>query len=381
MSREGEGSTDSYRRELRAWLSDHLTDRYRGLDFSGEPSAEWLSAMGEWNRALADAGYAAPGWPRRWGGRDASLLELVAHEEEMARAGAPGPLNAIGVPNIAPAIMAFGTEAQCERFLAPLLSGEEIWCQGFSEPDAGSDLASLGCRAVREGDHYVVSGQKVWTTLAQVADRCELLVRTDPDASRPHRGITALLVDMATEGVSVRPLRTITGSAEFTELFFDGALIPVSDRLGEENEGWMVAMSTLANERGGVAKLHLQLRERIEELVGASRSAARSSDPLVRQTLARLWSEGELLRLLAQRAIGRAASGEPPGAESSAVKLAWAQLGQRTADAALDILAPGSLEGHWAENLLYSRSMTIAGGTTEVNKNLIAERVLGLPRG
>src|SRR4051812_29461454 len=254
---EAVAAADAYRQELRGWLAAHLTDRYRGLEFSGAPSEDWLGRMRERNALLADAGYAAPSWPAAWGGRDAGALEQLARAEEMAAAGAPGPVNAVGIPNIAPAIMSFGTAEQQERLLRPILRGEEIWCQGFSEPDAGSDLASLRCAARLDGDHYVVNGQKIWTTLASVADWCELVVRTDPEAASKHAGITALLVDMRTPGIEVRPLRTMTGTAEFCEVFLDEVLVPVAARLGDENGGWRVATATLANERTGVAVLQL----------------------------------------------------------------------------------------------------------------------------
>jgi hypothetical protein len=202
-------AADAYRAELRAWLADHLTDRHRGLRFHGAPDPDHLARLREWNAALADAGHAAPGWPRAWGGRDAGVLEQIAHAEELAAADAPGPVNAIGIPNIAPAIMAFGTPEQQARYLPPMLRGDEIWCQGFSEPDAGSDLASLRCEAVRDGDHCVVTGRKLWTTLASVADWCELLVRTDPSSANRHAGITALLVDMRRPGrPAPRPIRS-----------------------------------------------------------------------------------------------------------------------------------------------------------------------------
>lgn len=373
-------AAEEYRLELRDWLAEHLTDRYRGLEFTGAPTPDWLTRMREWNAVLADAGHAAPAWPAAWGGRDSSVLEQLVHAEEMAIAGAPGPVNAIGIPNIAPAIMMFGTSGQQNRYLRPLLRGEEIWCQGFSEPDAGSDLASLRCTATLDGDHYLVTGQKIWTTLASVADWCELLVRTDPDPSKKQAGITALLVDMRTPGIDVRPLRNMTGSAEFSEMFLDGVRVPVTARLGDESGGWRVATATLANERGGVAVLHLQLRQHIARLIEEARSAGVTTDPRVRDRLVTLWSAGEMLRLVADRAIARAAAGEPPGPESSIIKIAWSNAGQLLPEVALQVLGIGALGGPWAHTLAEARSLSIAGGTTEVNRNVIAERVLGLPR-
>ncbi|MEJ5254090.1 MAG: acyl-CoA dehydrogenase family protein [Acidimicrobiales bacterium] len=373
-------AADAYRAELRAWLADHLTDRHRGLRFHGAPDPDHLARLREWNASLADAGHAAPGWPRAWGGRDAGVLEQIAHAEELAAADAPGPVNAIGIPNIAPAIMAFGTPEQQARYLPPMLRGDEIWCQGFSEPDAGSDLASLRCEAVRDGDHYVVTGRKLWTTLASVADWCELLVRTDPSSANRHAGITALLVDMRSPGIEVRPLRTMVGTAEFNELFFDHVRVPVSARLGEEHQGWRVATATLANERVGVATLHLALRRRIAQLLEEARAAGATADPLARDRLVALWCSGELLRLLGERTIAAAASGAAPGPESSIIKLAWSATGQLLGEVAIDVLGMAALSGPWADELAQSRSLSIAGGTSEVNRNIVAERVLGLPR-
>ncbi|MBU6216082.1 MAG: acyl-CoA dehydrogenase family protein [Acidobacteria bacterium] len=370
----------AYRCEVRAWLAEHLTDRHRGLEFTGAPTDDWLERMREWNILLADAGYAAPSWPEEWGGRGAGALEQLAHATEMVAAGAPGPVNSVGIPNIAPAIMSYGTDEQRRRFLRPLLRGEEIWCQGFSEPDAGSDLASLRCAAVCDGDTYRVTGQKIWTTLASVADWCELIVRTDTAPGSKHAGITALLVDMTLPGIDVRPLRNMSGSAEFCEVFFDDVRVPVSSRLGEEGAGWRVATSTLASERGGVAMLQLQLRQRISGLIAEAQAVGRTDDPRVRDQLARVWTSGELLRYLADRSIERAAAGEPPGPESSVIKIAWSNTGQELTRVAFEVLGMAAFDTHWVDKLAASRAMSIAGGTTEVNRNIVAERVLGLPR-
>jgi len=226
----------------------------------------------------------------------------------------------------------------------------------------------------------VVRGQKVWTTFGPVADWCELLVRTDPTAARPQAGITCLLVDMTLPGIEVRPLRTITGSREFSEVFLDDVRVPVTARLAEEHDGWRVAMATLSNERGGVATLHLQLRARIGDLIEVARNTGRTDDPVVRDRLAALYSAGERLRYLADRSLARAAAGLPPGPESSVIKVAWSQLGQLLPMVAVDVLGPEALNGTWGESLLHGRSLTIAGGTTEVNRNIVGERVLGLPR-
>jgi alkylation response protein AidB-like acyl-CoA dehydrogenase len=377
---------EAFRTELRTWLDAHLPDDLRGrhLDLSGDDD-QALSALRGWNRQLADAGYAAIEWPVEWGGRGAGVMELVVYAEELDRARAPGPINVIGLANIAPAIMQFGTDEQRRRLLPPMARGDEIWCQGFSEPDAGSDLASLATTAVRDGDHYVVTGRKVWNTLGSVADWCELLVRTDPSQPR-HRGISCLLVDMSSPGIDVRPLVTITGERDFSELVFDDVRVPTDALLGDENDGWVVAMSTLANERAGVAALHLQVRRKIVELVDLARSTTRpdgrraADDPAVRRRLAAAYVRGEHLKLVADRIVSGHLHGRPTGPESSIAKLVWSELEQELGLVVGEILGPVANTGGWGRDRLASRSLSIAGGTTQVNKNVVAQRVLGLPR-
>jgi alkylation response protein AidB-like acyl-CoA dehydrogenase len=379
---------EAFRAGLAAWLDDRVTDDLRGAGRSAglAPGSERLEALRVWNRELADAGYAAIAWPVEYGGRGAGVLEQLVWDEELHRAGVRGPINVIGIPNIAPAIMAHGTEAQKTRLLPRMRRGDDIWCQGFSEPDAGSDLASLRTTAVREGDDWVITGQKIWTTLAHVANWCELLVRTDPDVEK-HRGITCVLVDLDRPGVEVRPLVTITGEHEFNEIFFDEVRVPVTQTLGPVNEGWRVAMTTLAHERGGVAKLHLGLRAKVARLyelarhtpLGDGRMA--SDDPARRQRLARAYLHAELLKLLADRAISGELHGRPPGPESSLAKLVWSETEQLVAEVAGDVLGPDANHGEWGRDRVAARSHTIAGGTTQVNKNILATRILGLPRG
>jgi alkylation response protein AidB-like acyl-CoA dehydrogenase len=370
---------ESFRVEIRSWLEAHLGDRHRNLQIGRGHDPEQLALAREWNRILADAGYAAITWPREWGGRDASIMEQVVFAEEMHRAGAPGAINVIGLPNIAPSIIAHGTPEQQQRFLPRMLRGDDIWCQGFSEPGAGSDLASLQCRAVRDGDVYVVNGQKVWTTLGPIADWCELLVRTDPNAPK-HKGITALLVDLSLPGIEKRPLVTITGEPEFGEIFFTDARVPAEALLGHENEGWKVAMTTLTNERGGVAALHLRVRGRVQEIVTQARELGMLDDPRMRERLARVYLHGELLKLLADRAISGQLHGRPGGPESSLVKLVWSETELELAALASDLWGPEGLSGAPGHGLVGARSMGIAGGTTQVQKNIIAQRILGLPR-
>ncbi|MCU1373765.1 MAG: acyl-CoA dehydrogenase [Actinomycetia bacterium] len=372
-----------FRDELRTWLGEHLTDEVRAAARDREGDAAFAVVRG-WNAQLHDAGYAAIGWPTAFGGRDADVLDQLAYNEEMARAQAPGPVNAIGVANIAPAIMALGTDEQRARHLRPLLRGDEIWSQGMSEPDAGSDLASLRTRAVRDGDHFVVDGQKTWNSLGHRADWCQLYVRTDPDVPK-HQGITCLLVDMRTPGVHAEPITTMAGGTDFAEVFFDGARIPVSAVLGEIDSGWKVATSTLGYERAGVASLYLMLRGKCDRLLAAARQPRADGtsawdDPVHRGQLMARWIEVKNLELLAKRVLGAAIRGAMPGPEGSVIKLAWSTTDQALSRTAVDVLGMAALEGTWAAGLLGSCSLTIAGGTTEVNKNIIGERVLGLPR-
>src|SRR5438309_2577211 len=375
-----------FRSEFRTWLDANLdTDLEASGAMSALESPEALERMRAWNRKLADAGYAAIAWPTEYGGRGAGLMDQVVYAEELHRAGAPGTLNPIGISNIAPSIMQHGTEHQKRRFLPPMLRGDEVWCQGFSEPNAGSDLASLQTRAVADGDDFVVNGQKVWNTFGNIADWCELLVRTDADAPK-HKGISCLLVDMRLPGIETRPLVTITGEREFSEIFFTDVRVPRAALLGPENEGWGVAMTTLTHERGGVANLHLSVRKKIAELIETARSTERRGrpaveDPVLRQSLARLYLEGEYLKLLSDRAVSGLVRGREAGPETSLAKLVWSECDNHIADIAGQLLGPAANTGRWGRDRVYVRALSIAGGTTQVNKNILAQRILGLPRG
>ncbi len=378
---------EAFRKELRVWLEANVpafagVGQGAGLNAEGET----LERLHEWNRLLADAGYAAISWPVEYGGRGAGTMEQVVFAEEMHRAGAPPTLNPIGLSNIAPAIIHFGTDEQKRRFLPAMQRGDDIWCQGFSEPEAGSDLASLKCSAVRDGDVYVVNGQKTWNTLGHMANWCELLVRTDPSVSK-HKGITCLLVDMTLPGIEVRPLTTITQEPDFNEIFFTDVRVPVAALLGPEHEGWRVAMTTLTYERGTVANLHLSLRAKIRGLLDEARTTVidadgrtAAQDPVIRQKLAQVYLEGELLKLVSERAISGALHGRDLGPESSIAKLVWSETEQHVGEAAGDVLGTEANQGKWGRDRVYMRSYTIAGGTTQVNKNILAQRVLGLPR-
>ena len=374
---QGEVETDAFRVELRAWLSEHLTPEVAeaGADHITKDNLELLRT---WNRTLADGGWAAPAWPVEHGGRDADVAEQLAYLEEMSRARAPGPVNVIGVSNIAPAIMHFGTHEQQERFLRPMLRGDEIWSQGMSEPDAGSDLASLRTAAVEDGDHFVINGQKTWNSLGHLADWCQLYVRTDPEAKK-HAGITCFLVDLRTPGIEARPITTMAGDHSFAELFFTDARVPRSAMLGPLHHGWSVAMTTLSHERAGVARLHLSLARRLDDLLADPRADAGRRDPVLRDRLARVWAAIRCMRYLTERSLSDTTAA---GAAGSLAKLSWAHCDQELADVAVDLIGPAALEAndHWADNLLSVRQASIAGGTTEINKNIVGEHVLGLPR-
>ena len=374
---------EAFRTEVRAWLDANLSDELRGVEVDID-DPERLETMRDWNRLLADAGYVGIGWPREYGGRDAGALEQMVLAEELDRARAPSPLNPIGLANIAPSIMHWGTEEQKERFLQPMRRGDTIWSQGFSEPSAGSDLAALRTSAVDQGDHFLVNGQKIWNSMGTVADWCETLVRTNPDVPK-HAGITCLIVDLSLPGIEVRPIVTITGAREFAEVFFDNVKVPKESLLGPVDEGWKVAMTTLAYERAGIASLHLRVRRKVSELIADARATQRNGRPAledasVRKALMRCYLEGEQMRFLADRAIARDANGLPPGPEGSLVKLAWSNAENLIAEASGLALGLAANTGRWGQNRVSVRQTSIAGGTTQVNKNIIARRVLGLPR-
>lgn len=371
---------EAFRAELRAWLEANLPNELPGQVEQLERDSSALEQLRAWNRTLADAGYAALSWPEEYGGRGASLLDQIVFNEEMDRAQAPGPVNIIGMPNIAPAIMQWGTEEQKLRFLPRMLRGDEIWCQGMSEPNAGSDLASLQCRAVVDGDVFVINGQKTWNTFGHIADWCQLYVRTDTSVAK-HKGISCLLVDLSLPGIEVRPLVTITGDPGFSELFFTDVRIPSSALLGPLHEGWKVATTTLAHERAGVAKLHLALRRSTRELIETARTTGAAEDPVIRQRLARVYLEAEYLKLLADRAISGQLHGRALGPEGSVAKLVWADVQNHLAEVASDVFGPDGWNMANGMRRVSVRSVSIAGGTTQVNKNIVAQRVLGMPRG
>ena len=352
--------------------------------------------MREWSRALFDAGYVGLTWPEEYGGGGAPYTHQAIFLEEMARAEAPPHVGVIGIGMAGPTIIAYGTEEQKKRYPAKILSCEEIWCQGYSEPNAGSDLASLQTRAVKDGDAYVINGQKVWTSLAHMADWMMLLARTDPNAPK-HKGITYFLLDMHAPGVTVKPLKQLTGDSEFNEVFFDNVRVHESQMLGEVNNGWAVGLTTLMFERLALGfGLQVRLRISLESMIDLARrmekdGRAVTSDPMMRQKIAQLWIDTEALKYTGARAITKLLKGELPGPEASAGKMGWVETNQKLQELAMEIegpysqLAKGSDRavdgGFWQYAFLRSRANSIEGGTTEIQKNIIGERVLGLPKG
>ncbi|RMD82649.1 MAG: acyl-CoA dehydrogenase [Candidatus Dadabacteria bacterium] len=323
------------------------------------------------------------------------MIEQIIFQEELARAGSPQLVNLLALSMVGPLIIDHGTEEQKRRYLKPILTAEEIWCQGFSEPGAGSDLAAVATRAVREGDEYVVNGQKVWTSYAQYADFCILLARTDPRAPK-HEGLTMLIVDMKSPGVEVRPLRQMNGDSEFNQVYFEDVRVPVTSVIGREGDGWRMAIAMLMYERATLTfQRQLQSRVALEDLLRFAREFTLRGrpaieDPVMRQRLAQAYIENEALRLTSLRHLTKQLRGEPPGPEGSMEKLFWSEMFQRTLELAMAIagpygqLAPGDprapMKGQWPHLYLYSRGRTIAAGTSEIQRNIIAQRVLGLPR-
>lgn len=372
-----------FRKELRSWLAANLTDEVltAGLH-PGADSADF-DLLRAWNATIADAGWGAVAWPTDYGGRGASVLEQLVYAEETTRARVPNPLNIIGINNIAPAIMHYGTERQKRELLPRMLRADDIWCQGMSEPESGSDLASLRTRAVRDGDHWVVNGQKIWTSLGHRADWCQLYVRTDPDVPK-HQGISCFIVDMSLPGIGVRPLVTLNGDEDFAEVFFTDVRVPAEALLGPLHGGWKVATTTLSYERAAAARLYSELQVRMRELVrdfATARVGARPAleDPITLHRIGELEVRIKFLEVLCLRSISATLHGGDAFSSASLAKTVWGEIGQDLAALAFDVLGPhGSTR--WSDFRLTARALTIAGGTTQINKNITAQRVLGLPR-
>jgi alkylation response protein AidB-like acyl-CoA dehydrogenase len=367
----------AFRDELRTWLAANGA----GPEPDGDEDVNYAWRR-NFQRELAGGGWAAVHWPVEYGGRGATLMESAIFFEELGRSGAPLPANVLGLLLAGPTIMTWGTPEQKERHLTPILTAEEIWCQGFSEPDAGSDLASLKTRAVKENGDWIVSGQKVWTSGAQYSKWCMLVARTDPDVPK-HKGLTYFLMDMEQEGVQVVPLRQITGEPEFNELFIDGARIPDENVLGGVGNGWKVALTTLMNERAGLGFfLQVRLRQLLDRLTEEAAGRGLLEDPVIAERLGELHLKAEVLRLTGYRGLTTVQKYGQPGPEGSLTKWMWSETNQQLTQFAADLLGPDALVAGspWSYELLRARGNSIEGGTTEVLKNIVAERVLGLPK-
>jgi alkylation response protein AidB-like acyl-CoA dehydrogenase len=384
----------AYRKQVRAWLEENLPrEEVRTLD-----------DRRRWHRKLYEAGYLGMGWPKEVGGAGARPMEQAIVADEMARVNAPAPTNGLGLGIVGPTIVVHGTDAQKARYLKKILTAEELWCQLYSEPNAGSDLAALKTSAVDAGDHFVVNGQKIWTSSGAVADWGLLLARTDTKVAK-HKGISCFLMNMRQPGVDVRPLKQITGSSEFCEVFMTNARVEKADLIGKLGEGWAIAQTTLGYERGGRALARVtSYASQHHRLVAAARRLKRHGkalidDPLVRQKLGRIWADLEVERYGALRTLTMLERGEHPGAGGSLTKLSYSELEKRFMDLAMEILGPyGQLtdgapeefrleidtavgdRGTWAYAYLWSRAGTIYAGSSEIQKNVIGERILGLPK-
>ena len=373
-----------FRSDLRSWLEVNVSAGLRG--HPGGASRFVDDAVRDWSRALHEAGYAGLTWPKEYGGGGRPYSYQAIFLEEVARAEAPQHLGVIGLGMAGPTIISHGTEAQKARHLQRILSADEIWCQGFSEPDAGSDLSAVRTSARLEGSHFVVDGQKVWSSYAHIAEWCLLVTRSDPSSER-HAGLTYLIVDMKTPGVEVRPLRQITGEAEFNEIFFSGVEVPIENVLGDVGGGWQVAMTTLLHERGTLGfALTAALEVTVRKLIELAHD--RGATPLQRDAIAREWIELQALRYTSYRSLSALMQTGVPGPEGSILKLQWSEANQRVTKLALELLGPDAqllaenapYAGYWQYLQLRSRGNTIEAGTSEILRNIVAERVLGLPR-
>ena len=379
---------EAFRLEVRSWLADHVVGEFAALGGRGGSGDETFGfeVRLEWERVLAADGWTGIGWPTEYGGRGASIAHQVIFNEEYVRAKAPGRVSILGEGLIGPTIIQYGTPEQKARFLPPILAGTELWCQGYSEPNAGSDLANVQTRAVLDGDEWVVTGQKVWTSGAHQADWCFVVCRTEPGSAR-HKGLSYLLVPMDQPGIEVRPITQLTRTSEFNEVFFDGARTRADHVVGDVGDGWRVALATLAFERGvGVLGHQLSFRRELERLFELARSVGASDRPVIRQRLARSWAELEILRFNTLRSLsGFDGPVAPP--EASIIKLYWATWHQRLGELAMDIRGAAGMvtEGfpyqldEFQRTFLFSRAETIYGGSNQIQRNIIGERVLGLP--
>jgi len=387
---------DAFRSEVREWVAANLPEGWGTPAFKEARSfEERVEFAKSWEKKLAAAGYAGLHWPKEYGGGGATYMQQIIFHEEMARARAPQLfINFVGMNLAGPTIMAHGSEEQKKRYLPPILSMEEVWCQGFSEPNAGSDLANVQTRAELQGDHFVVNGQKIWTSFAHVADWCLLLCRTDQTVPK-HKGLSYLLVDMTLSGIDPRPLKQVTGDAEFNEVFFTDCHVPASQLLGEMNMGWTYANTTLSHERGPAFLGHqIRFRNQLADMIAHAKRTIRdgvpvSEHPAFRSKIAAAYAELEIMRYIGLRNITSILRNGRPGTEGSVAKLYWSHMVRRMQELALSLGGPDQAldgddaadRGQWQRGYLMSFAQTIAAGSSEIQKNIISERVLGMPRG
>lgn len=379
---------EAFRLEVQTWLAEHVVGEFAALGGRGGSGDETygFEVRLEWEKVLAAGGWTCLGWPQEFGGRGASIAHQVIFNEEYVKAKAPGRVSILGEGLLGPTLIQYGTPAQQDRFLPRIVDGTELWCQGYSEPNAGSDLANVATRAELDGDEWVITGQKVWTSLAHQSDWCFVVCRTEPGSTR-HKGLSYLLVPMDQPGVEIRPITQLTRTSEFNEVFFDGARTSRDLVVGEPGEGWRVALATLAYERGvGLLGHQLSFRRELDHLIATARSNGRADDPVIRQRLARSFAELEVLRFNTLRSLsGYDGPVAPP--EASIIKLYWATWHRQLGELAMDVRGPAGLVAEAApyeldefqRTFLFSRSETIYGGSNEIQKNIIGERVLGLP--
>ncbi|TMC95618.1 MAG: acyl-CoA dehydrogenase [Chloroflexi bacterium] len=380
---------EAFRQEVRDWLDHNLSDEWRHKGVGGFREEEETDLQRQWQRRLHEAGWLKLAWPKEAGGRDATPVMQAIYSEEMAKAGAPIILGRLGVSLLAPTLLVSGSQWQKDTYVDRILSGELIFCQGFSEPDAGSDLAGLRARAERKDGHWVLNGQKTWSSGAHYADKSFLLARTDSDAEA-HKGISFFLVDMHQPGVEVRRIKQMTGGGEFCEIFLSGAVVEDRDVVGEPGAGWKIAMTVFGFERGGLAQA-ARFERAVMELAGLARDRGAGADVTVRQKVAQAQIEAHVFRLISLRSLTSAQHGQAPGPEASLTKLYWSEMDKRIQDTAVGVqgpygaLAPGSHfaieDGRWQYGWMWAQAETIYAGSSEIQRNIIAERVLGLPRG
>ncbi len=392
---------DTFREKIQAFLAEHLPANWKGIGALDADAAHTFSR--EWRDILRDNQLLAASWPQEYGGAGLSELEGVIMAEEFAKAGVPtGTGNDVfGIQMVGNTIIQWGTEEQKKHFLPRIISGEDIWCQGYSEPNAGSDLGNLGCKAELDGDEWVINGQKIWTSAGHLADWIFVLTRTDSDAPK-HRGITFLLCPMDQPGVEVRPIQMISGESEFNEVFFDDARAPKDNVIGEVNGGWAVAMTLLGYERGeAAATTPVAFKTEIDRLIELAKQEGKSDDPLIRQRLAWAYSKVEIMRFLGMRTLTKFLEGGHPGPDASIFKLYWSEYHRLSTELSLDILGASSMtiegkfpssafstdqpgaandSGSWIGSFLNARAGTIYAGTSQVQRNIIGEMVLGLPK-